>query len=78
MCLAIPMQVIDVDGLTARCSAHGIEREVSLYLLPSGSVAPGDCVIVHVGYAIQKMAADEARTTWEIIDVMLGSRGGDA
>lgn len=78
MCLAIPMQVIHVDGLTARCSAQGIERDVSLYLLPRGSVAPGDCVVVHVGYAIQKMAADEARTTWEMIDAMVDSGSNDA
>lgn len=71
MCLAIPMQVCETDGLTARCSANGVEREVSLYLLPHGAVAPGDYVIVHVGYAIQKIAAQEAQTTWELMDEML-------
>lgn len=71
MCLAIPMQVAEINGLTARCTANGIAREVSLYLLPRGSVAAGDCVIVHVGYAIQKIVEQEARTTWELVDAML-------
>ena len=70
MCLAIPMQIIEIDGLTARCSANGIAREVSLYLLARESVVPGDWVVVHVGYAIQKIVADDARTTWEMIDEM--------
>lgn len=70
MCLAIPMQVVELDGHTARCTAGGVRREVSLYLLPPGSVAAGDFVIVHVGYAIQKLAAEEALTTWELLDKM--------
>ncbi|WP_020653159.1 HypC/HybG/HupF family hydrogenase formation chaperone [Massilia niastensis] len=70
MCLAIPMRVDELDGQTARCTASGIKREVSLYLLPPGSVEPGDFVIVHVGYAIQKIVAHEAQTIWEMLDRM--------
>lgn len=77
MCLAIPMQIIELDGQTACCEAGGVRREVSLYLLPAGSVAPGDFVIVHVGYAIQKLAAQEALTTWELLDrIEHAGRGG--
>jgi hydrogenase expression/formation protein HypC len=64
------MQVLEVDGHTACCSAGGIARVVSLYLLPPGSITPGDYVVVHVGYAIQKIVAHEAETTWELIDQM--------
>jgi hydrogenase expression/formation protein HypC len=73
MCLGIPMEVIAVDGQTARCSAQGIERDVSLFLLPEGSVAVGDSVLVHVGYAIQKMSREEARSTWELYDQALAA-----
>lgn len=66
MCLAIPMQVIEIDGHLARCSAQGIEREVSLFLMQEESVVPGDFVLVHVGYAIQKMTPQSARSAWEL------------
>lgn len=63
------MQVLQTDGVTACCIAGGaIRREVSLFLMPPGSVAAGDFVIVHVGYAIQKLVASEARTTWQLLD----------
>jgi hydrogenase expression/formation protein HypC len=68
MCLGIPMEVMAIDGFRARCSAQGIEREVSLFLLQEEPVAIGDFVLVHVGYAIQKMTPQEARSTWELYD----------
>ena len=71
MCLGVPMQVVEHDGLTARCEAKGIERTVSLFLLQHEEIAPGDHVMVHVGYAIQKMSEAEARSTWQLIDEML-------
>ena len=59
MCLAIPMKVMAFDGFQARCSAQGIEREVSLFLLQDEPISVGDFVLVHVGYAIQKMIRAE-------------------
>lgn len=73
MCLGIPMQVLEVDGFTARCEAKGVEREVSLFMLQDEPVAPGDYVMIHVGYAIQKMTEEEARSAWEIYDEMLAA-----
>ena len=72
MCLAIPMQVTSVDGFIAHCEAKGVTREVSLFLMQDEPVTPGDFVMVHVGYAIQKMTAQEARSAWELYDEMLG------
>ncbi len=71
MCLGIPMEVVAIDGYRARCSAQGIEREVSLFLMQDEPVAPGDFVMVHVGYAIQKMTAQQARSTWELFDEVM-------
>jgi hydrogenase expression/formation protein HypC len=76
MCLAIPMQVLAIEGRTARCGAKGIERDVSLFLLESGSVQVGDYVMVHVGYAIQKVQEEAARSAWELHDRMLASGPG--
>ena len=76
MCLAIPMQVVEVDGFMARCVARGIERDVSLFLLQDEPVAPGDHVMVHVGYAIQKMTPEHARSAWQVYDEMLAALEG--
>ncbi|MBD3617996.1 MAG: HypC/HybG/HupF family hydrogenase formation chaperone [Chromatiales bacterium] len=76
MCLGIPMQVIEVDGYNARCEAKGVERTVSLFMLQDEPVQAGEFVMVHVGYAIQKMTEEEARSAWEIYDEMLALEGG--
>lgn len=77
MCLGIPMQVLQVDGFVAQCEARGIQRDVSLFLLQDESPVPGDFVMVHVGYAIQKMSEQEARSAWELYDEMLGQLQGE-
>ncbi|HEX9626680.1 MAG TPA: HypC/HybG/HupF family hydrogenase formation chaperone [Acidiferrobacterales bacterium] len=71
MCLGIPMQITEINGYSARANAKGIEREVNLFLLQDDTVAIGDFVMVHVGYAIQKMSPQEARSAWELYDEML-------
>lgn len=78
MCLGIPMEVLSVDGYLARCSAQGVEREVSLFMLQDEPVAVGDFVMVHVGYAIQKMTPQQARSAWELFDEVLRAEGQDA
>jgi len=70
MCLGVPMKVVERDGFVARCEAMGIERSVSLFLLQHESVEPGDHVMVHVGYAIQKMSEAEAKSIWDTFDEM--------
>lgn len=76
MCLGIPMQVTAVDGFIAQCEAKGVARDVSLFLMQDEPVTPGDFVMVHVGYAIQKMTPQEARSAWELYDEMLGLEAG--
>jgi len=71
MCLAIPMQVVAIDGFTARCSAKGVERDVSLFLMQDEPVAVGDYVMIHVGYAIQKVTEADALSSWELFDEIL-------
>ena len=71
MCLAVPMRIVELDGFMARCEAKGIERSVSLFLLQHENVRPGDHVMVHVGYAIQKMTEAEAESAWELFDEIL-------
>jgi len=74
------MQIVAIDGCSARCHAKGVELDVSLFLVQDASLAPGDFVMVHVGYAIQKVAQQEARSAWELHDALLatGDRQTDA
>ena len=76
MCLAIPMQVTSVDGFNARCEAKGVSRDVSLFLMQDEPLQAGDFVMVHVGYAIQKVTEQEARSAWELFDEMLAAAEG--
>ena len=67
------MQILEIDGFTARCAAKGVEREANLFLLQDESLAPGDFIMIHLGYAIQKMTAHEAHAAWELYDQILTS-----
>lgn len=73
MCLAIPMQIKTMDTFQCVCEARGIEREVSLFMLQGEPIAPGDFVLVHVGYAIQKVSEEDAMTSWELFDEILAA-----
>ena len=68
MCLAVPMQITAIEGSEARCAAKGIERQVSLFMLQDASVSVGSWVLVHVGYALQVIGAEDARETWDLIE----------
>jgi hydrogenase expression/formation protein HypC len=71
MCLAVPMQITKIDGFNAHCVAKGVERDVSLFLLQDEMIEEGDYLLIHVGYAIQRISAAEALSTWELLDQML-------
>ena len=73
MCLGIPMQLVEINGFVARCQAKGVERDVNLFMLQHETLAIGDYVMVHVGYAIQKITAQDARSSWELFDEILAA-----
>ncbi len=75
MCLAIPMQIVSIDGFTARCQAKGVWRDVSLFMMQDALPSVGDFVMVHVGYAIQKVTEADARSSWELLDQILEEDG---
>lgn len=78
MCLGIPMQIKSIDNFTAHCEAKGVERDVSLFMMQDEPLEVGDYVVVHVGYAIQKITQAEASTAWELYDQMLASEDSHA
>ncbi len=57
MCLAVPSRIIDIDNLLATVDIFGARKEVSLILLPEEAQV-GDYVLIHAGFALQKI--DEA------------------
>ena len=65
------MQIESVDGFVARCQAKGIYRDVSLFMMQDEPPQTGDYVMVHVGYAIQKVTESDARSAWELFDQIL-------
>jgi len=65
MCLAIPVQVVELRGESgAIVELDGIRKEISLALLDTVQV--GDYVILHVGYALSKLDPEEAARTLEL------------
>lgn len=71
MCLGIPMQIKSINGFNAQCEAKGVERDVSLFMMQDETLEVNDFIVVHVGYAIQKISEHEAQTAWELYDTML-------
>jgi len=67
------MQIRAIDGLVARCEAKGVEREANLLMLEHECLAIGDYVVLHLGYAMNKVSAEEAAAAWEIYDLMLAA-----
>ena len=75
MCLGIPMQIREINGYVANCEAKGVHRDVNLFMMQDEALAVDDFVVVHVGYAIQKITPQEAQTAWELYEQMLNPEG---
>jgi len=73
VCLAVPMMVLTTDGVSARCEAKGVERDVSLFLLMDEDVRSGDMLMVHIGQALHKISPEQAREVWALYDEMLAA-----
>ncbi|HAJ65197.1 MAG: HypC/HybG/HupF family hydrogenase formation chaperone [Eubacteriales bacterium] len=58
MCLAIPLKLIDISGNTATGEALGMTREIRVDFIPEPKV--GDYVIVHAGFAIERLGEEQA------------------
>ncbi|EIJ43157.1 hydrogenase assembly chaperone HypC/HupF [Beggiatoa alba B18LD] len=77
MCLGIPMQVVEINGFNARCQAKGVERDINLFMLQHDMPVAGEYVMVHVGYALQKMTEQDAQTTWELLDEIANAQANE-
>lgn len=73
MCLGIPGQIVEIvdEALQiAKVDVSGVKRGVSIALVASEGVAPGDWVLIHVGFAMSKIDEREARETLKILQGM--------
>jgi hydrogenase expression/formation protein HypC len=72
MCLAIPGKILDceeIDGIRiGRIQFGGVTRKAYLDYVPDA--APGDYVMVHVGFAISKVNEEEAERTYDLMRQM--------
>ncbi|MFP4030667.1 MAG: HypC/HybG/HupF family hydrogenase formation chaperone [Desulfococcaceae bacterium] len=65
MCLAIPSQIVEISNGMAVIDVDGVQRDASLLLLEDAAV--GDYVIVHAGFAIQKIDEAAARESLDLL-----------
>lgn len=65
MCLAVPMEVVQIEDELATVEVAGVRRQINVGLLED--VRIGEFVIVHAGYAIEKLDSKEAEETLDLI-----------
>jgi hydrogenase expression/formation protein HypC len=73
MCLGIPGQVVEIVDKQlqiAKVDVSGVKRAVSIALLASEGVQPGDWVLIHVGFAMSKIDEQEAQETLGLLQQM--------
>ncbi len=70
MCLAIPARILELDPHTdqAVVSLGGVRKPISMALVDDADV--GDYVLVHVGYALNRVSAEEAARTLELMQAL--------
>jgi hydrogenase expression/formation protein HypC len=74
MCLAIPAEIVALDGRIATVSVEGALRKVDVSLIEE--VALGDYVLVHAGFALHRWDLDDYREWQEIQKQMLEAEAG--
>jgi len=66
MCLGIPMRIVERNGNDAVAEAGGVRRNIRLDLLEDVDV--GDYVLIHTGYAIERLDEKDALETLKLLD----------
>lgn len=74
MCLSIPAKIISIEGTMARVSAGGAIFSAGLHMIENANV--GDYILLHAGFAIQKISEKEAKETLRLLEEMNSSLNG--
>lgn len=72
MCLAVPSKIVSIDDSTAIVDVYGAQRAISLLLMDE-EVNIGDYVLVHAGFAIQKVQEEYAEETLKLFKQWIGA-----
>ena len=76
MGLAVPAKILEInDSDTALCDCNGVQKDVNVSLI--NDPKPGDWVIVHVGFALNRIDADEAQKTLQALEAIEKNAQGD-
>lgn len=70
MCLAVPSKIIEIEGSMATVDVMGLRKQISIVLLPEEPKV-GDYVLVHAGFAINKMEPEEAKEALKLYEKIL-------
>lgn len=65
MCLAIPMKIVRINGKNAMVKTDGLERLADVSFIKNPKI--GDYVIVHAGFAMERLKPAEAKKTLKIL-----------
>ncbi len=71
MCVGVPSKIVKIDDYMATIDVEGAQREISLLLL-NEDVKVGEYVIVHAGFAIQKIQEEDAKENLRLMKKMFG------
>ncbi|HBH62066.1 MAG TPA: HypC/HybG/HupF family hydrogenase formation chaperone [Nitrospiraceae bacterium] len=71
MCVGVPMQLVEINYPSGVAEAKGVTRSIGLQLIAEDSLKIGDHVIVHVGFAIEKVDKQRADEIWEALEEVL-------
>ena len=73
MCVAVPVEILSINGAEAEVDIGGTRRRASICLTPEASV--GDYVLLHAGFAIRVIDLAEARATIELLKDISAAHG---
>jgi hydrogenase expression/formation protein HypC len=73
MCLAVPAEIVEIRGNLGIANFGGLKKEINLEFLDDVKV--GDFVIVHTGFAIQKMSREDAEESLKLFDQLFKENG---
>ncbi len=66
MCLAVPAKLVQQDGQQGIADLHGNRLPVNTMMTPEAQ--PGDWILIHAGFSIERLNPRQARETWALIE----------
>jgi len=76
MCLAVPARLVSQSGTEGIADLHGNRVQISTVLVLDA--IPGDWILVHAGFAIQRLSEKDVQETWDVLNEMKVAFGGSA